>query len=100
MQLDDIKIEYHPKSGEQEKVFRFHEYTDSCPAPSVPPNKEPWKPFRTRLDFEVAELLLDARMNKKHTSRLLALIHHSIEDPKSLTLLGSCTGLKELWSKC
>jgi hypothetical protein len=97
LQLDDIKVEYHPKSGKQEKVFRFHQYTDLCPGLSVPPDKEPWKPFHTCLDFEVAELLLDARMNKKQTSRLLSLIHRCIKDPESFTLSNS-DELDKVWA--
>lgn len=97
VQLDDIKIEYHPKSGMREKVFRFHDYTDARPAPSHPPDPEPWKPFRTRLDFEIADLLLDTRMNKKQSSRLLSLIHRCIKDPQSFTLSDS-DDLDKVWS--
>ena len=86
VQLDDIKIEYHPKSRKPKKYFRFHEYTDAPTPTPIVPDQEPWKPFRTRLDFEVAELMLDARMNTKQSASLLSLIHRCIEDPESFTL--------------
>jgi hypothetical protein len=40
----------------------------------IPPDEEPWKPFRTCLDFEVAELALAARLNKEQANNLFALL--------------------------
>jgi hypothetical protein len=97
VQLDDIKVEYHPKSMKPDKFFRFHEYTDVRTPTSDLPNQEPWKPFRTRLDFELADLMLDARMNAKQSASLLSLIHRCIKDPESFTI-SNVTDLQNAWN--
>ena len=54
---DDIKTVYHPHSRLGSHIQRFQTYgtnkNDLHEDPSIP--TEPWKPFRSRLDFEVAE---------------------------------------------
>lgn len=97
VQLDDIKVEYHPKSRKPDKFFRFHEYTDVRTPTPVVPNQVPWKPFRTRIDFELAELMLDARMNTKQSASLLSLIHRCVKDPESFTIKNT-NDLKDTWN--
>ncbi|KAG1800596.1 uncharacterized protein BJ212DRAFT_1450149 [Suillus subaureus] len=38
---------------------------------STPPNKQPWAPFKSRLEFEITELALEACLNNKQTDRLI-----------------------------
>lgn len=99
-QLDDIKVEYHLRSGRPTETFRFHEYTDTRPSDDIkiPVNSEPWKPFRSRLDFELAELILDTHMNKSQSTALIALIHRCISDPQSFTLSGY-SDLAKVWEQ-
>ncbi|KAG1785489.1 uncharacterized protein HD556DRAFT_1314195 [Suillus plorans] len=60
--IDDIKVEYHPNSGRPTKVYHFKDYGRSPGAPPAAPEADPmpWQPFRTCIDFEVAELAHDA----------------------------------------
>jgi len=52
-ELDDIEIEYHPKSRLPTKIHPFDEYASSLKTPLVEPEAKPWKLFRTRLGFEL-----------------------------------------------
>ncbi|KAG2150891.1 hypothetical protein DEU56DRAFT_908529 [Suillus clintonianus] len=57
-QVDDIKCEYHPSSGIAPEVHAFNEFKHH-PTPlasSVPPSKCPWAPFKSRLEFEIADV--------------------------------------------
>ena len=71
--LDDIKVEYHQASGRRSKIYSFAEFTRDEPiATELPPeDSNPWKPFQTRSDFELAELMHEAHMNKDQSQRLL-----------------------------
>lgn len=99
-QLDDIRVEYHPRSGHPTETFQFHEYTNTLPADDIKisANSEPWKPFRSRLDFELAKLMLDTHMNKSQSTTLISLIHHCISDPQSFTLSGY-SDLANVWEQ-
>jgi hypothetical protein len=48
--------------------------------PPVIPENEPWKPFQFCLDFEVAELVLEAALNRSQADRLIKLINHAAEN--------------------
>ena len=97
LHLDDIKIEFHPNSGKPAQIFHFDEYTSSSKTSlNNPIDSEPWKPFRSCLDFEIAELMLDTHMNKSQTNRLLSLIHRCIKTPAEFTLENS-TELENVW---
>ncbi|EDR06114.1 uncharacterized protein LACBIDRAFT_329259 [Laccaria bicolor S238N-H82] len=98
-QLNDIKVEYHPRSGHQPQFFSFDEYKSNfqdLDSVDIPVDPEPWKPFRSRLDFELAELILDTHMNKNQTNELISLIHQCILDPKSFTLKNE-PDLSKIW---
>ncbi|KAJ3509094.1 hypothetical protein NLJ89_g5404 [Agrocybe chaxingu] len=100
LKRDDIKIEYHPKSGRHgaPTIHHFDEYVSAnhstCAAPT--PDPEPWKPFRTRLDFELAEFMQDARLNEEQIGDLLSLISRCIKSPESLTISGA-DDLANVW---
>lgn len=96
-QVDDIKIEFHPKSGRPTQFFNFEEFQRQRPRPKpVPGHPEPWKPFRTRLDFEIAELMLDSHMNAQQSGALLSLIRKVIDQPINFTL-SSTDDLEKVW---
>ncbi|KAG1846280.1 hypothetical protein F4604DRAFT_1884179 [Suillus subluteus] len=84
-QLDDIKVDYHPNSQIPSTIHHFADFSRTRPTEaSVPRNHAPWEPFQTRLDFEVAEIALEAALTAEQTNRLLSLVHRS--------------ALRELWS--
>ncbi|KAG2353886.1 hypothetical protein BDR07DRAFT_1614624 [Suillus spraguei] len=77
--LDDIKIEYHPSSGIEVKVYPFHNFQHRPMVSSeAPPSSEPWRPFRSHLEFEVAELALEVGLNNQQTDQLVKLCHRCI----------------------
>ncbi|KAG2034084.1 hypothetical protein BDR03DRAFT_993845 [Suillus americanus] len=86
-QLDDIQVKYHPHSQLPPSVHHFSEFSRSCPMEAaVPRNNSPWEPFCTRLDFEIAEIALEAAMTKEQTNRLLSLVHQSASGKDAFTL--------------
>lgn len=78
-EFGDVKTEYHPNSGLEPKTERFEDYMQNRPPPVIP-ESEPWKPFRSRLDFEVSELILEAALNRSQADRLIKLIHRAAEN--------------------
>jgi len=102
-ELDDIKVEYHPHSQIPSTVHHFSEFSRSCSTEDdVPRNNSPWEPFRTRLDFEVAEIALEAAMTKDQTNCLLDLIHRSAGGNDTFTLQNhdEVCSLWDLASQC
>ncbi|KAG2757672.1 hypothetical protein P692DRAFT_20677934, partial [Suillus brevipes Sb2] len=86
-ELDDIKVKYHPHSQISSTIHHFSEFTRSgMTEDTVPRNNSPWEPFRTRLDFEIAEIALEAAMTKDQTNRLLDLVHQSASGNDKFTL--------------
>jgi hypothetical protein len=86
-QIDDIKIVYHPHCGKPEEIFHLEDYNSSLPRPTnIPTEENPWRPFRTRTDFEIAELILATHMNKDQTTIFLKLLHKIAANPKSFTI--------------
>ncbi|KAJ8074178.1 hypothetical protein PM082_012470 [Marasmius tenuissimus] len=72
---DAFQTVYHPSSGRPTITQRFEEYgMTSQEGSPIPPGAEPWRPFRTRIDFEVAELALCSAMNAEQTTTLIRLL--------------------------
>jgi hypothetical protein len=99
-QPDDIKIEYHPNSNCPTEIYHFAEYgkTATPPSQNPPPEREPWKPFRSRLDFEFAEFSLDAALNKEQTNTLIRLVRKALQQPDDFTL-ASHGELNNMWQE-
>lgn len=74
---DYILTEYHPHSGRNSTTHSLSEYGRQR-SPEIPPIKEPWKPFRTRLDFEICELALECYMNKKQLKKLITIVNRAV----------------------
>lgn len=99
-----VSIHFHPSADKPHKTIPINKYfpltyEKESDKPSVPPkevDREPWAPFRTRLDFEVAELALSTHMNRGQINTLLSLLEKCAEAPKSLTLR-SATDLEKVW---
>ncbi|KAH7919486.1 hypothetical protein BV22DRAFT_1075186 [Leucogyrophana mollusca] len=96
-EIDDIQTEYHPHSNRPTQVDRFADFRRKHePTPLVPPNREPWRPFRTRLDFEVAELAHEAAMSKGQTNWLIGLLRRCARADERFTL-NNYADLRETW---
>ncbi|KAG5637126.1 hypothetical protein DXG03_004549 [Asterophora parasitica] len=98
--IDDVKTEYHPHSGRAPKFETFKEYdaNNQTYDNSVPQEGTPWAPFRSRLDFEVAELALDAALSTKQLEVLVKLMRRAAEDnPQDPFTLKSSGEVKKLW---
>ncbi|KAJ8090556.1 hypothetical protein PM082_018113 [Marasmius tenuissimus] len=77
---DDILIESHPSSRAPPQILPFKRFLKDYYRPrqaSPRPPSEPWKPFSSKFDFEVAEFALKAHLNKDLTDQLLTLLHRS-----------------------
>ncbi|XP_006461651.1 hypothetical protein AGABI2DRAFT_70673 [Agaricus bisporus var. bisporus H97] len=74
---DYILIEYHPHSGRNTTTHSLSDYGLQRSS-EMPPIKEPWKPFRTRLDFEICELALECYMNKSQLKKLITLVNQAV----------------------
>ncbi|KAG1849777.1 hypothetical protein F4604DRAFT_1971059 [Suillus subluteus] len=84
--LDDIKIEYHPSSGIEAKVYPFHNFQcHPMVSSEAPPSSEPWRPFQSCLEFEVTELALEVGLNNKQTDQLVKLCHRCINGKEKFT---------------
>ena len=73
----DIVIEYHPHSERDTRVLSPEEFKASLSddsEPTKPPDDEPWRPFHSREDFEFAELVRDAALNRTQIDRLIKLV--------------------------
>ena len=87
-------MEYHPRSNQEAKHFQFDDYEWGTWAENTganikfqaAENCEPWRPFSSQLDFEIAELMQETHMNSSQQNALLALIRRCIQHPDSFTL--------------
>lgn len=60
--------------------------------PDPLPNKKPWLPFKSRLEFEVAQIALEAVLNNDQTDQLIKICHQcaiwndefTFENPKDI----------------
>lgn len=92
---DDIRIEYHPSSQKSAVHMSLDDYLDLNPSANQEntdnnsQNHTPWHPFSSRLDFEIADLILDTHMNSKQTDGLLSLIQRCVENPQQFSLHNS-----------
>ncbi|KAJ7260762.1 hypothetical protein C8J57DRAFT_1072259 [Mycena rebaudengoi] len=100
LQPDDaqeIKRIFHPHSQRLPTFQSFHEYsTLDLTARHGAVDKEPWRPFRTRLDFEVAEFCELAMLNRDLTETLISLIRRCGQNIKKFTINNQAE-LNELW---
>jgi hypothetical protein len=98
-QYDDIRTEFHPHSNRPSTTERFENYNPR--ARNVNPSScsdEPWRPFRSRADFEFAEIALHAALNKNLTNALIRLIHRCVDKGGSFTLKNH-SDMQDMWDK-
>lgn len=97
---DTIYTEYHPSSGRAPTLKPLHEHGHRL-FPDIVPEKRPWEPFRTRLDFEILEFAMETGLNRKQLSRYINLIHRaaklaSNDDEERFTVQSAKEAMK-LW---
>ncbi|KAI0035349.1 hypothetical protein K488DRAFT_43506 [Vararia minispora EC-137] len=96
-QIDDIRTEYHPRSGRQTETVHFDDYGRKQTLSNPVPTAEPWKPsFKTREDFELAEIMLEACMNETLTDRLLKIFQSCAEGRGKVTFR-SYSDVNQAW---
>ncbi|KAG1771613.1 hypothetical protein EV702DRAFT_1181456 [Suillus placidus] len=84
--VDDIRCEYHPSSKVPPEVHMFDDFKRRpMPLASSSPNKHPWAPFKSRLEFELAELALEACLNNEQTDRLIKLCNRCTSRQETFT---------------
>ena len=76
---DDIRREYHPNAHREPEVFSFDDYQSTPPVVTPPVEPEPWLPFKTREDFEFAEIALATAMTKAQVDATINLLHRCVK---------------------
>ena len=97
--LDAIRTEYHPHTKLPPVVVNFEEYREyhsQRRRPTARNPTKPWTPFRTRAEFEFAEIALEAALNKRQVNALLKLFHRCIEGEDKFGLKDH-SDLTEMW---
>lgn len=88
---DHIRVEYHPHSGRTPDILDPEEFkwlSSGDNQPTTPLDDTPWLPFRSREDFEFAELAHTAALNKGQIDRLVKFIKKCEMNPGSFTFEG------------
>ena len=65
----------------------FEDYREHTLKPfPIPEITDPWRPFRSRTDFEFAQLALEAALTNSHLDRLIQLVERCIKGQDSFNL--------------
>ena len=89
LKAGDIVIEYHPHSKKPTRILSSEEFKASLSddsEPTEPQDDKPWLPFDSREDFEFAEFINDATLNKTQVEKLIKLIRRCQDAPGSFTI--------------
>ncbi|KAG2085342.1 uncharacterized protein F5147DRAFT_793714 [Suillus discolor] len=92
----EFKTEYHPRSARATLYQMFDEFGITQEMQHAPVDEEPWRPFRSRGDFEFSEIALDAALNKSQINALLELISRIAQGQAQITLKNE-TDLSRAW---
>ncbi len=98
--LDNIRTVYHPSSGRPTQIAHFEDYHLSSAFQHIEPpiNPHPWRPFASRHDFELAELVLDAALNERQMKTMFRLLNPEAESSPSAEFnIHSPKEFKEHW---
>lgn len=93
--MDHVRYEYHPRSKrkEREEIVDLEEYTkrrrqpggDRSRSKATADAKPPHFPFKTRIDFDFAELVFRTSMAKAEITQLLSLVRRCVNREDDLT---------------
>ncbi|TFK79039.1 hypothetical protein K466DRAFT_506271, partial [Polyporus arcularius HHB13444] len=81
---DDFKVEFHPRANKAPEFARFEDFKSKQVEAPVSVPKEPWLPFKSRLDFEFSEFCAEAGLNKRQIDSVLKLVQRAAADPTQL----------------
>jgi len=98
----EIKVKYHPHAECPDKFMSAAEYRrESRSVDDVPMQfpLPPWSPFLSRIDFEIAKLLMDAGMNKALLARAIALFRRcqAAESEDDVFSITDYAHLRRMW---
>ena len=97
---DDIRVVYHPSTQQPTKTFRFEQYKQDHDRSKLDPDllgEKPWAPFSSRDDFELAELCLQAGLNRAQIETLLQLFTRAKAGLSEITFT-SFTSMQDAWT--
>jgi len=84
---DSICTEYHPTSRLGATVEAFGDYRKhTSKLPSIPEILDPWHPFKSCVDFQLAQLAVEACLSSKQMDMLCQAIKECIQSPNSFHL--------------
>ncbi|EIW80027.1 hypothetical protein CONPUDRAFT_58076 [Coniophora puteana RWD-64-598 SS2] len=72
--LPAFKTEYHPKSGRPTRFYSYDEFRRPVQQQVFEKDEHPWRPFRSRADYDLASIAVDAQMSDSLVRRLLDLV--------------------------
>jgi hypothetical protein len=101
-QKDDIRVEYHPKSGRASTTVSFGEFRrEEADRNRAPAHDTPWQLFGSRVNFEFAELAQQSLMNQGQIDAMIKLFRRCIDlginSPEAFTL-SSAKELSNIWT--
>lgn len=93
-----VKTRYHPFSDRAPMVEQLRDYGVRAQV-EYERDPKPWQPFRTRIDFEISELALEAALSEKQIQRLTTLIHRAVEkkNEEDTFTVKNAADMKGLW---
>ncbi len=96
-EIDSIRTEYHPNSGRASKINKFEDYRMQDAGAGPPPiHERPWQPFRSRTDFEFAEIALEAALTKAQIDKLIKIYTRCLSGHDSFSLTSE-RDLRDIW---
>lgn len=98
LQVDDIQVEYHYSAKRPAAVYAFEDFKRNFTGPRRRPDDQPWHPFKSRTDFEFAELVHEAHLSNRQVKRLLAIID-KISDKKDRFTFKTADDVDRAWAK-
>ncbi|TFK17421.1 hypothetical protein FA15DRAFT_710820 [Coprinopsis marcescibilis] len=90
---DDIKIDTHPASGEETVYTTYKGCRSRLPEPNATlrtgtsHQRNPQSPCRLHIDFKLASLMQEPRLNDRQTASLMSVVNEIVKKPKKYTLV-------------
>ncbi|KAM6495342.1 hypothetical protein JOM56_009965 [Amanita muscaria] len=97
MEKGNIRTEYHPHSGRAPTTKHYEDYRHRAPAP-LPAKQSPWLPFRSRTEFSIAKIILEAGLTEKQTNVLTKAIHKAVKG-EDVFEISNYREMCELWDR-
>lgn len=72
--------------------------SESAGPQPVETDQQPWRAFRTRLNFDLAEVMQSAHLNRQEIEEIISIVHRAIQAPHEFTLTGY-NDLSDAWVK-